>query len=178
MERKGNKGGKCSSLDGFLKEKDEKGEVVGTWAEERKPNSGLAWCKVCNHEVNFQNGQRDLLKHSMRGKHKDKLPLVTEKAKMLKQISLEESIEGKVKESKEEEELKERAALFEIDLARSLSSHKISPVFLDCFQEILKKHCRDHVVVEKMKLGREKGDYLVRYGIGKTYREETGQWSC
>ena len=169
------KGGNVMALDAsFLKEKDKEGEVVGTWAEERKPNSGLAWCKVCNQEVNFQSGRRELLRHSMRGKHKDKVKsLATEEAKSLKQITLVESIEGKVKESEEQKEVKEKTSRFEIDLARSLSRHKISPTFLDCLQDILRKHCGDSVVVQKMKLGEDKGAYLVRYGIGKTYREET-----
>ena len=158
----------------FLREKDKEGEVVGTWAEERKPNSGLVWCKICNTDVNFQSGRRDLLKHSMRTKHKDKVKsLVTEETKRLKQISLVESIEGKVRGSQEQEQVKEKTTRFEIDLARSLSRHKISNTFLDCLQDILKKHCGDSVVIQKMRLGKNKGAYLVRNGIGKTYREET-----
>ena len=67
------KGGSVVALDtSFLREKDKEGEVVGTWAEERKPNSGLVWCNVCNQEVNFQSGRRELLRHSMRGSTKTK----------------------------------------------------------------------------------------------------------
>ena len=36
------KGGKVVKLGSFLEKKDEKGEAVGTWAEERNPNSGVA----------------------------------------------------------------------------------------------------------------------------------------
>ena len=55
------KGGNVVALDtSFPRERDKEGEVVGTWAEERKPNSGLVWCNVCNQEVNFQDGENSL----------------------------------------------------------------------------------------------------------------------
>ena len=159
------------NLGSFLEKKDEKGEVVGSWAEERNPNSGIAWCKYCSTEVNFQQGSRSLLVHSMRKKHKDKKALGVKKAS--KQLTQEETIEGKAKESEEEAKANEDTTRFEIDLSRSLSCHKVSPLFLDCLQDILKKHCSDSVVVQRMKLHKDKGAYLVRFGIGKTYREET-----
>ena len=58
-------------------------------------------------------------------------------------------------------------------MARSLSNHKISSSYLDCLQEILKKHCGDSVVVKNMMMKRSKGDYLVAHGISKTYKDET-----
>ena len=165
------KGGKVTKLVSFLEKKDEEGEVVGCWAEERKPNTGIAWCKYCRAEVNFQQGSRSLLVHSMRKKHKENKALGSKETS--KQITLEETIEGKAKESEEEAKVKEDTSRFEIDLARSLSCHKVSPCFLDCLQDILKKHCGDSVVVQRMKLHKDKGAYLVRFGVGKTYKEET-----
>ena len=112
------------NLGSFLEKKDEKGEVVGSWAEERNPNSGIAWCKYCSTEVNFQQGSRSLLVHSMRNKHKENKALSAEDAS--KQLNLEETIEGKAKESEEESKADEDTYRFEIDLARSLSCHKVS----------------------------------------------------
>ena len=46
------KGGKVTTLDAnFLKEKDESGEVVGTWAEERKPNTGIVCIKYISASI-------------------------------------------------------------------------------------------------------------------------------
>ena len=59
--------GKTSNLDSFLENKDKNGVKVASWAKKRKP--GLAFCTVCQCEVNFAQGSRCLTNHSQREKH-------------------------------------------------------------------------------------------------------------
>ena len=48
------KGGSVVALDtSFLREKDKESEVVGTWAEERKPNSGLVEREKKKNSLNY-----------------------------------------------------------------------------------------------------------------------------
>jgi hypothetical protein len=164
------KKGKSAHLASFLELKDEKGEVVAGWAVDRAPGTGVAFCKHCSCEVNFQQGGRSLIIHSMTTKHKNKS---TGEGNVKKQLTIAESISGRAKASREEEQVKLKTKNFEIDLVRALGHHKIANAFLDCLQPILKKHCGDSIVVSKMKLHRSKGDYMAEHGIGKAYKDET-----
>ena len=62
---------------------------------------------------------------------------------------------------------------FEITLARSISHHKISFEFFDCLTQHLKTYCGDSKVINSMQMKRSKAEYVVKYGVGKTYAEET-----
>ena len=161
--------GKTSSLDSFLENKDKNGVKVASWAKKRKPS--IAFCTICLCEVNFGQGSRCLTAHSEREKH-------TRQAKEqgqsnLVQLTVAEALAGKVECENKEKEERDKTTEFEISLVRALSNHKISNRFLNCLESILKKHCGDSLVVQRMKLKNSKGDYMAEHGIGKTYQDET-----
>ena len=160
--------GKASNLDKYLQVKDNNGVYVGSWAVSREP--GVATCKICDCKVDFRQGGRCLTNHSQTSKH------ITKSVKDppgVSQLTPREALSGGLERDKKEQEEKEKTRDFEIDLTRALSNHKISNSFLDCLQDMLKKHCSDSSVVQRMRLGRSKGNYYAAHGIGKTYQEET-----
>ena len=161
--------GKAINLDRYLQMKDKNNVSVGSWAKSREP--GVATCKVCDCSVDFRQGGRCLIKHSETSKHTNKAGKNNPTG--VSQLTLQESLSGAFDRDKKEQEEKEKTRDFEIDLTRALSNHKIPNSFLDCLQEILKKHCSDSTVIERMKLGRSKGNYYAAHGIGKTYEAET-----
>ena len=77
-----------------------------------------------------------MTKHSVSQKHVGNQKLVS---KGISQLTLEESISGSQGRIEKENVERRQTLEFEIDVARSLSNHKISPKCLDCLQEILKK---------------------------------------
>ena len=88
-------------------------------------------------------------------------------------MSIAESLSSSHKEHEKEEKDKLQAREFEISLTRCLSNHKVCLGLLTCLQEQLKKYCSDSVVISRMQLTRVKGEYLLRHGISKSYKEET-----
>ena len=89
------------------------------------------------------------------------------------QLTIQEALSGKVVSDQKEQDDHDKTQEFEIHITRALSNHKISNYFLNCLQDILKKHCSDSIVVQRMKLGRTKGNYYAAHGIGKMYQDET-----
>ena len=161
--------GKTCNLDSFLELKEENGVKVASWAKKRKPS--IAFCTVCQCEVSFSQGSRCLTNHSQREKHTSQAKVIGKEN--LVQLTVAEALAGKVECDNKEKEERDKTTEFEISLVRSLSNHKISNRFLDCLESILKKHCGESVVVQRMKLKRDKGNYMAEHGIGKTYQAET-----
>ena len=58
----------CVRLESFYELKDINNVMVANWAEKRLP--GIAFCKICDSNVKFANGGRDLTNHSSTEKHK------------------------------------------------------------------------------------------------------------
>ena len=85
-------------------------------------------------------------------------------------MSIAESLSSSHKEHEKEEKDKLHAREFEISLTRCLSNHKVCLGLLTCLQE---QYCSDSVVISRMQLTRVKGEYLLRHGISKSYKEET-----
>ena len=54
-------------LETFFNLEDANGAMVASWAEKKLP--GVAFCKICDSDVNFMNGGRELTKHSSTKKH-------------------------------------------------------------------------------------------------------------
>ena len=59
---------KIVRLESFYELEDTNGVMVACWAEKKLP--GLAFCKICDSNVKFANGGRDLTNHSSTEKHK------------------------------------------------------------------------------------------------------------
>ena len=158
----------ASKLSSFLNLKDKNNVVVASWAE-GTGKDGVARCKYCHKEVKFAAGSSELLKHSMTAKHITSTP----KDNVLKQMSINEALAQSRQEENQDLKERERTQEFEISLARCLSRHNITAEFIECLQRQLKMHCKDSVVVQRMKISKTKCEVMIREGIAATYREET-----
>ena len=138
---------------------------MGSWAVQKQ-----ARCKFCECVVNFAQGGRCLTAHSTTAKH---IHNHSKEGSQLRQLTVTEALSGRLERDGKEQEEKLKTTQLEIDVARALGYHKIPNSFLNCLQAILKKHCDDSFVINRMRLQRSKGDYMACYGIGKTYQDET-----
>ena len=81
-----------------------------------------------------------------------------------------------LQQKQKEDEIKEQTQLFSIDFVRRADRHNIPARATKCLVKCLKKHlssenCKD--VVQNLKLGTTKIGYTAKYGVAKTYTEET-----
>ena len=158
----------ATKLDTFLSLIDKNGVSVGSWAEQKQ--AGKACCRFCECVVSFAKVGRCLTTHSMTAKH---IHNHSKEGSQLRQLTVTEALSGRLERDGKEQEEKLKTTQLEIDVARALGYHKIPNSFLNCLQAILKKHCDDSFVINRMRLQRSKGDYMACYGIGKPYQDET-----
>ena len=112
-----------------------------------------------------------LQNHSESKKHRNRLKKYNPHKR---QLNLQESL------SKDEANnvLLKKTKMFEIDLVRRLDSHNVSRTFIQCLVECLKRHLggeNGSTIVDGISLSYGKADYIAKYGIGKTYFDETVQ---
>ena len=130
-----------SNLDSFLK------KLCLCCCRGHKKFSGVANSKDCDCAVDFKQGARSLTNKQIARVGKD--------PPGVRQLTMQKAISGVTARHQKEQEDRDKNHEFEIDITRSLSNHKISTnSFLNCLQEMMKKHCSDSVAVQRIRLGR------------------------
>ena len=162
----------AKKLSTYVNETDKNGDKIGTWAEDG-PDS-KARCKLCmGTQINFLTGKIAFMQHSETKKHRDNLRKVD---LVSKQARIDDCLKQTGVTTEKEEILKRKIQAFEIDLVRRLDSHNVPPVITECLVDCIKSHAGGEgggEVVDGLKLGRTKAEYLAKHGIAKTYFEET-----
>ena len=154
----------AKKLAKYLNIKDTNDDTIGSWAVECTDSK--ARCKAClGTEIDFSKGKNAFMLHSQTKKHCDNI------GKQRKQ----KSISGFFV-IKEEQDLKRRVRNFEIDLTRRLDSHNVPTTVIDCLVDRIKTHLSGNYsskIVNEMKLGKTKAEYLAKRGIAKTLLKVT-----
>ena len=165
-------GGDCKDFSKYHDKIDSNGDTVASWAE--KVSAGHFRCKVCSSNVlTFNRGMVSFNQHANTKVHKDN---IKKQDKVKKQISISESFKIVAAETENERALKTKVQNFEIDLVQRGIAHNIPLRFFDCLSDCLHKHlCNDDAkqIVDQMKLKETKVSYVAKFGIAKTYFEET-----
>lgn len=150
-------------LSTYIDFKDKHDERVGDWAVQVKP--GMVRCQVCPSAVfSFSKGKEPLIRHSENQKHRDHLT----SARKNDLVKIADAL-GQVRTDAEVAQCQE----LEIALGIFFARHCIPHSTADCLMETLKAKIPDSRIVQRAKLGREKLRYLVQYGLGEHYEEET-----
>ena len=156
-------------LSSYMNEEDTNNQKIGEWAEDL--GNSKARCKYCNdgHVIDFQKGKDPLKTHSQSQKHRN----ASKKVNLhFRQANLNESINV----DRAAQTLAKQVKRFEIDLTRRLDAHNISKSFISCITDCIKTHltCENAAkVVKEVKLSKSKAVYLSKFGIGKTYFQQT-----
>ena len=166
--------GECSKFSSFQDSIDDNGDVVSSWAEHVKNKANHFRCRVCGSSDNsFKRGLWSFNQHAKTDMHKNNMKKAE---KYKKQLNIAESFKVSAGEDEAEKEFKKKVQNFEIDLNRRLIHHNVTLEFLPCIVDCLKTHLSgvdSQKIVEKVSLGVSKGRYVAKFGIAKTYFEET-----
>ena len=149
----------------YSNEYDKNHQKIGEWAVDLGDSNFS--CIICGEGtiVSFKKGLEPLQNHSESKKHRNRLKKYNPHKR---QLNLQESL------SKDEANnvLLKNTKMLEIDLERRLRT------VIQCLVECLKRHLggeNGSTIVDGMSLSYGKADYIAKYGIGKTYFDETVQ---
>ena len=160
----------AAQLAKYVDVKDKHGNKVGDWAVQVEPR--IVSCQVCPRSVfSFSKGKEPLIRHSENQTHQDNL----KSEKKGNQLSIRE-VFGQVRADAEEngnKKVEVQSQDLEIALGILFARHSIPHSVADCLKETLKEKISDSKIVKGMALGREKVRYLIQYGLGEHYEEET-----
>ena len=160
-------------LTSYLNRKNKFDKAIGEWAVDL--GDGRAKCKVCETagepptSIGFAKGAEPLIIHSESKKH---LKSVQKVNTHVRQLNLKESLLQKQKDI----DVKELTQLFSIDFVRRADRHNVPPRATKCLVKCIKKHLSNDNsadVIKNLKLGKSKIEYTAKYGVAKTYTEET-----
>ena len=159
------------NLTTYVHIRDSYGVRVGEWADQIVPGEFI--CKVClpRKPLSLARGKKSLLQHASNAKHRIAfLQSQENKSSNNRQLTLPQTVAAK-----ETDEKKEKAKDLEIALCLSLARHSIPPNFVDCLIDVLKTHIIDSEIVQNVQMGRTKASYLIEYGLGPHFAEETNK---